>query len=109
VNVNGVSGSLRVSTGSGSVTATAIRSTAVQVTTNQGSADISFAAAPGSVTVGCSSGNAMVRVPTAGHRYHVLVSSGSGSASSKVADDRQSASVVRVSSASHDATVLPAA
>jgi hypothetical protein len=108
VNVSGVSGPLQVSTGSGSVIATAIRSSAVQVTTNQGSADISFTAAPRSVTVRSSTGNATVRVPTSGHQYHVLVSSGTGSASSKVPDDRRSSSVVQVSSGTHDATVLPA-
>lgn len=108
VNVSGVSGPLQVSAGSGSVTATAIRSSAVQITTNQGSADISFTAAPQSVTVKCSTGNATVRVPTAGHRYHVLVSSGTGNASSKVPDDRQADSVVQVSSSNGDATVLPA-
>ena len=108
VHVSGVSGPLRVSTGSGSITATAIRSPAVQMTTNQGSADVSFAAAPQSVTVRCSAGNATVRVPTAGHRYHVLVSSGTGNASSKVPDDRQAGGVVRVSSGNGDATVLPA-
>jgi Putative adhesin len=108
VNVSGVSGQLQVSTGSGSITATAIRSSAVQMMTNQGSADISFAAAPQSVTVRCSTGNATVRVPAAGHQYHVLVSSGTGNASSKVPDDRQSSSVVQVSSGTHDATVLPA-
>jgi len=108
VNVSGVSGPLQVSTGSGSVTATAIRSSAVAITTNQGSADIAFAAAPRSVTVRCSTGNATVRVPAAGHRYHVLVSSGTGSGSSKVPDDQQSSSVIRVFSGNHDATVLPA-
>jgi Putative adhesin len=106
VNVSGMSGPLQVTTGSGSVTATALRSAAVQVTTNQGSADISFAAAPRSVTVKCSTGNATVRVPTNGHQYHVLVSSGTGNASSKVPDDPQANSVVQVSSGSHDATVL---
>jgi len=108
VHVTGVSGPLQVSTGSGSITATAIRSSAVQITTNQGSADISFTAPPRSVTVKCSTGNATVRVPAARHRYHVLVSSGTGNASSKVPDDRQSGSVVQVSSGNHDATVLPA-
>lgn len=108
VNLSGMSGPLRVSTGSGSITAAAIRSSAVQVTTNQGSADISFVAAPQSVTVKCSTGNATVRVPAAGHRYHVLVSSGTGNASSEVPDDRQSGRVVQVSSSNGDATVLPA-
>jgi Toastrack DUF4097 len=108
VNVSGVSGPLRVSTGSGSVTATAIRSSAVRVTTSQGSADISFAAAPRSVTVGCSTGSATVRVPTAGHQYHLVVSSGTGSASSSVHDDQHAGSVVRVSSGNGGAAVLPA-
>jgi phage tail sheath gpL-like len=107
VNVNGVSGPLQVSTGSGSVTATAIRSSAVRVTTNQGNADISFAAAPRSVTVKCSTGNATVRVPASGRRYHVLASSGTGTASSKVPDDRQASGIVQVSSGNGDATVLP--
>lgn len=107
VNVTGVSGPLQVSTGSGSVTATAIRSSAVRITTNQGSADVSFAGAPRSVTVRCSIGNATVRVPTAGYRYHVLVASGTGGASSKVPDDARAGRIVQVSSGSHDATVLP--
>lgn len=108
VHVNGVSGPLQVSTGSGSITATAIRSSAAHMTANQGSADISFAAAPLLVAVKCSVGNAAVKVPTAGHQYHVLVSSGTGNAVSKVPDDRQSGSVVRVFSGNGDATVLPA-
>jgi len=108
VNISGVSGPLRVSVGSGSIMATALRSSAVRVTTNEGNADISFAAAPRSVTVGCSAGDATVRVPTARHRYQVLISSGSGNASSKVPDDSQAGSVVRVSSDNGDATVLPA-
>jgi hypothetical protein len=107
VNVRGVSGPLQVSTGSGSVIATAIRSSTVQVTANQGSVDISFAAAPRSATVKCSTGNATVRVPTTGHRYHVLVSSGTGNASSKAPDDPQAGSIVQVSSGNGDATVLP--
>ncbi|MGE5292794.1 MAG: hypothetical protein ACM3ML_37520 [Micromonosporaceae bacterium] len=41
------------------------------------------------------------------HRYYVLVSSGTGNALSKVTDDRQSGSVVQVSSGNGDATVLP--
>jgi len=49
-----------------------------------------------------------VRVPTAGHRYHILVGSGSGNALSKVPDDEQAGSVVQVSSGNGDATVLPA-
>ncbi len=43
-----------------------------------------------------------------GHSYHVRVSSGTGTASSKVPDDPASSSVVQVSSGSGNATVLPA-
>ena len=109
VHVNGVSGQLQVSTSSGNITAATIGSTTVHATSNQGSADISFATAPRSVTVKCSVGNATVTLPTTRHRYHVLVSSGTGNARSKVPDDRQSTSVVQVSSGNGDATVLPAA
>ena len=108
IHVSGVSGPFQVSTGSGSITATAIRSSIVRATSNQGSADVSFTAAPRSVTVKCSTGNATVKVPAAGHRYHVLVSSGTGNAVSKVPDDRQSGSVVQVSSGNGDATLLRA-
>jgi Putative adhesin len=108
VNVSGVSGVLRVSTGSGSVSATAVRSAAVSVSTDQGGVDLSFAAVPRSVEVRCSSGSATVRLPAAGHQYRVLVSSGTGSASSKVKNSPASASVVRVSSGSGGAAVLPA-
>jgi len=47
-------------------------------------------------------------VPVTGHRYHVAVSSGTGNALPEVAGDRQSGSVVQVSSGNGDATVLPA-
>jgi Putative adhesin len=113
VHVTGVSGPLKVSTGSGNITATAIRSAAVRMTASRGdvdvsfaaaNVDVSFAAAPRSVAVKCSAGNATVRVPAAGHRYHVLVSSGTGNAVSKVPDDRPSGSVVQVSSSNGDAT-----
>jgi len=107
VQLSNTSGPLQISTGSGSITASAIRSATVRATSNQGSADISFAAAPQLADVRCSSGNATARVPTAGHRYHVVVSSGTGTAQSKVPDDRQSSSIVQVSSG-NSATVLPA-
>lgn len=106
VHVNGVSGPLQVTTGSGDITATAIGSPAVRTTSNQGSSDITFAAAPRSVTVRCTVGNAEVKVPAAGHRYHVLVSSGTGNARSAVPDDGQSGSVVQVSSGNGNAAVL---
>lgn len=60
------------------------------------------------VTVKCSTGNATGRVSASGHQYDVLVSSGTGTASSKVPDDPQAGNVVRVSSGNDDATVLPA-
>ncbi len=107
VQLSNTSGHLQISTGSGNITASAIRSPTVHATSNQGSADISFAAAPHLADVRCTSGNATVRVPTAGHRYHVVVSSGTGTAQSKVPDDRQSSSIVQVSSG-NSATVLPA-
>jgi hypothetical protein len=106
VHVNGVSGPLQVTTASGDITATAIGSPTVGTTSNQGSADITFAAAPRSVTVKCTVGNAEVKVPAAGHRYHVMVSSGTGNARSTVPNDGQSGNVVQVSSGNGDATVL---
>lgn len=108
VHVNDVSGPLEIDTSSGDITATAIGSATLHVTSDQGSADISFVAAPRSVAVRCSVGNATVNVPTSGQRYHVLVSSGTGNALSKVPDDRRSDSVVQVSSGHGDAAVLPA-
>lgn len=108
VHVSRLTGPLQAGTGSGSITATAIGSPTVRATANQGSADISFAAAPRSVAVRCSVGNATVKLPTAANRYHVLVSSGTGTARSTVPDDRQSDRVVQVSSGNGNATVLPA-
>ncbi len=107
VQLSDTSGPLQISTGSGNITASAIRSPTVRTTSNQGSVDIGFAAAPQLVDVRCMAGNATVRVPVAGHPYHVVVSSGTGTARSKVPDDRQSSSIVRVSSG-NSATVLPA-
>jgi hypothetical protein len=108
VKLTGLSGPLQVSTGSGNITGSAIRSPTVRATSHQGSVDIGFAAAPQFVDIKCTDGNATARVPPAGHRYHVVVGSGSGTARSKVPDDRQSSSVVQVSSRNGNATVLPA-
>jgi hypothetical protein len=106
VQLSDTSGPVQVSTGSGSITASAIRSPTVRAMSNQGSVDIGFAAAPQLADVSSSSGTATARVPAAGHRYHVVVTSGTGTAQSKVPDDRQSSSVVQVSSGNGNATVL---
>lgn len=108
VQLSDLSGPLQIGTGSGDVTAWDIRSPIVRATTNQGSVDIGFAAAPRLVDVSCGSGNATARVPTAGHRYQVLVSSGTGAARSRVPDDSQSGSIVRVTSGQGSAQVRPA-
>jgi hypothetical protein len=108
VQLSNTSGPVQVSTGSGHITASAIHSPTVRATSGQGTVDISFAAAPQFVDVKCMVGNATARVPVAGHRYHVVVSSGTGTARSKVPDDRQSSSVVQVSSGNGNAAVLPA-
>jgi hypothetical protein len=107
VQLSNTSGPLQVSTGSGNVTASAIRSPTVRATSNAGIVDIGFAAAPQLADVRCADGNATARVPTAGHRYHVVVTAG-GNAQSKVPDDRQSSNLVQVSSGNGNATVLPA-
>jgi hypothetical protein len=108
VQLRDISGPLQVSTGSGNITASAIRSATVRATSNQGNADIRFAAAPQLADIKSMTGNTTARVPTAGHRYHVVVSSNTGTARSRVPDDHQSSSVVRVSSANGNAAVLPA-
>lgn len=108
VQLRGTSGPVQVSTGSGNITASAIRSPTVHATSNEGSVDIGFAAAPRRADVRSSAGNATVRIPVTGHRYHVVVTANTGTARSKVPDDRQSRSVVQVSSVNGNATVLPA-
>jgi hypothetical protein len=108
VQVTGTSGPLQISTGSGDIIGSAIRSPSVRTRSNQGSADIGFAAAPRLVDLSCGSGNATARVPTAGHQYQVQVSSGTGAARSRVPDDSRSASIVRVTSGQGSAQVRPA-
>jgi Putative adhesin len=108
VKVSNISGPLKISTREGDITASAIRSPTVRATSKDGNVDIGFAAAPQFVDIKCTDGNARARVPAAGHRYHVVVSSSTGTAQSKVPDDRQSSSVVQVSSINGNATVLPA-
>jgi hypothetical protein len=106
VQLTGTSGPLQVSTGSGNITASAIRSPVVHATSNQGSVDIGFAAAPRLADLSSTDGNATARVPAAGHRYHVVVTTSSGTTRSKVPDDPQSSNTVRVSSNNGNATVL---
>jgi len=108
VQLHDMSGPLQVTTGSGDVAASDLRSPTVRATTNQGSVDIGFAAAPRLVDLSCGSGNATARVPTAGHRYQVQISSGTGAARSGVPDDSRSASIVRVRSGQGSAEVRPA-
>lgn len=108
VRLSDVSGPLRVSTGAGDVTGAGIRSAVARATSDQGNVTIGFADAPRLAVIRCGAGNATARVPTAGHRYRVVVTSGTGTASSRVPDDRQSRSAIRVSSRSGGATVVPA-
>lgn len=108
VEVSGTSGPLQISTGSGDITGSAIRSRSVRARSDQGSADIGFAAPPRRVDVSCGSGNATALVPATGHRYQVQVSSGTGAARSRVPDDTRSGSIVRVTSAQGSAEVQPA-
>jgi hypothetical protein len=79
----------------------------VHATSDEGNVDIGFAAAPQRADVSSSAGNATVRVPLTGHRYHIVVTSNAGTARSAVPDDRQSHSIVHVSSVNGDATVRP--
>jgi hypothetical protein len=103
-----VSGPLQVTTGSGSISASGLRSPTVQAASNQGSVDVSFAAAPRLAGVRSATGNVTVQVPAAGQQYHVMVASGTGTASSRVPDNRLSSNVVQASSVHGSATVLPA-
>jgi phage tail sheath gpL-like len=107
VQLRALSGPVQVSTAAGDITASALRSPTVRVTSSQGDADVGFAAAPRFVDISCTSGNATVRVPVTGHRYHVVVTPGTGSARTRVRDYRLSRSVVRVMTSNGSALVLP--
>lgn len=98
---------LVVSGGTGNITAARLRSPSVRVTSAQGSVDIGFARAPRSVDIRCTDGSATARVPVTGPRYHVVVTSGTGSARTRVRDYRLSGRVVRVISTNNTALVLP--
>jgi hypothetical protein len=87
--------------------ASAIRSRTVRATSKDGNVSIGFAAGPQLVDIESRLGNVTVRVPTAGHRYRISVTSGSGNARSEVPDDGQSGNVMRLSSGEGNATVLP--
>jgi len=108
VELSDTSGPLQIGTGSGNITASAIRSPTVHATSNQGKVDIGFAAPPQMVDIRCTVGNATARVPTAGHRYRVVVTTDTGTAQSTVPDDPNSDSIVQVFSHNGNATVLPA-
>lgn len=107
VRLRGTAGQLRVSTGAGDVTGSAIRSPVVRVTSGQGDADLGFATAPRLAELRCGAGSATVRVPVSGHQYRVSVTSGTGTARRRVPDDPGSRSLVQVTSGQGDAAVLP--
>ena len=98
---------LVVSGGTGNITAAGLRSPSVRVTSAQGSVDIGFASAPRSVDIRCTDGSATARVPVAGPRYHVVVTSGTGSARTRVRDYRLSRRVIQVISTNNTSLVLP--
>jgi len=108
VQLSDTSGPLRISTNDGSITGTAIRSAVVHATASAGNVSFTFAAAPQRVDISSSDGNATARVPVAGHRYHVAVTSGAGTAGSRVPSDPHSSNTVEVSSGNGNATVLAA-
>ncbi|MGH3301569.1 MAG: hypothetical protein ACRDOK_07780 [Streptosporangiaceae bacterium] len=106
VQLSDTSGPLRISTNAGSITGTAIRSAVVRATASAGNVSFTFAAAPQRVDISSSNGDATARVPVAGHRYHVAMTSGTGTASSRVPDDPHSGNTLHVSSGNGTATVL---
>jgi len=99
---------LVVDGGSGTITAAGLRSPSVRVTSAEGSVDIGFSAAPRFVDIRCTDGSATARLPVTGAGYHVVVRSGTGSARSRVRDDRLSSRVVQVISSNNMAAVLAA-
>jgi DUF4097 and DUF4098 domain-containing protein YvlB len=108
VHLTNTSGPPRISTDSGNVTASGIRSPHVQAASDEGSVTIGFAAAPQRVQVRSMVGNATVKVPTVGDHYRVSVSTGSGSTRSKVPSDRRATRSVHVTSGNGTAEVLSA-
>jgi hypothetical protein len=107
VKVSNISGPLKISTREGNVTASDIRSPTVRVTSKDGNVTIGFAAAPQLVDIASTVGNITARVPIAGHRYRVSVTSGTGDARSGVPNDSRSGNVVKLSSRAGNVTVLP--
>lgn len=107
VDVNNTSGPLQVSTTTGNITASGLTSPTVSATSNSGVVDIGFSAAPRSVNVK-TNGNATVRVPANGHKYHIVATTNKGPVQTRVPDDRQGGSVIRVYSGNDNAKVVPA-
>lgn len=97
---------LVVNGGTGSITGAGLRSPSVHVTSSAGNVDIGFGTAPRFVDIRCTDGTATARLPVIGRRYHVVVRSGTGSARTRVPDDRLSPRLVQVISSNNTAAVL---
>jgi hypothetical protein len=95
-----------VHTSNGDVTGSGLRTPSLRVTSSAGSVSLGFADPPRFVDIQCTDGSATARLPVTGPGYHVVVRSGTGSARTRVPDDRLSRRVVRVISMNGTALVL---
>jgi hypothetical protein len=95
-----------VHTSNGDVTGSGLRTPSLRVTSSTGRVDVGFTVAPRFVDIQCGDASATARLPVTGARYHVVVSSGTGQARTRVPDHRLSRRVVRVISINSTALVL---
>lgn len=93
-----------LSTGSGDINASGLRSTKVGANDGSGDVDLEFSRAPDEVEISDSSGNITVTVP-AGVSYHVVARTSSGNTDVAVDNDPSSPRFINLSDGSGNITV----
>jgi len=107
VEVVGVSGPLAIHSANGSLSGEDLLSASVEASTDNGSVDVGFAAAPETVIATSDNGSVEVRLPEVAAGYRVDAGTDNGSTTIEVATDPASGRSVVLRSDNGDLRVLP--
>jgi hypothetical protein len=97
INVDGPRRGLRLHSSDGNITATDSQSPTAEVTSGDGSVNLTFSASPSDVAVRTGDGNATVVVPDTPGAYRVTTSTGDGGVSSSIRTDPSAPRTIAVS------------
>jgi DUF4097 and DUF4098 domain-containing protein YvlB len=105
LHVSNLTGALTMTTDNGDVAATGLTSPSVRLGTDNGSARLSFAQPPASVTTNADNGDVVVHLPTPGVAYDLHTSTDNGTVSTPIRTDPTSGRRISATSDNGNITI----